>query len=259
MKIDLEKRAATVRILLDKEGLTSPAPVRVGLAADISGSMHPLYQRGVVQETVDRLLGVAARFDDDGSLDFWTFSDSCHQTEAATPDTYGEFIRQHVLNKEHSHYWQGTSYAPVMRAMADFYFPPEKSQSEPESAPKAGFFSRMFGGGHATPAPAPQIVTPSTPPVLLPACAMVITDGENDDKERTRDIVRRTQHLPIYWHMVGVGAAKHFRFIEELADEFDTVGFVNLHSLEQSDEDIYRQLLASEFIGWVKAQSAKKV
>lgn len=46
---------------------------RVGVVLDISGSMRDLYTRGIVQEVVERILAVACKFDDNGSLDVWVY------------------------------------------------------------------------------------------------------------------------------------------------------------------------------------------
>ena len=73
MSINLEKRTQQVGIILAKRGLPVAPKTRVGVALDVSGSAKHFYENGVIQETLDRLLAVAMKFDDDGNLDAWTF------------------------------------------------------------------------------------------------------------------------------------------------------------------------------------------
>ena len=57
---------------------------RVALAMDYSGSMDWLFDNGSVQKTVSRLLPIALRFDDNGELESWLFSNGCKRLKAVT-------------------------------------------------------------------------------------------------------------------------------------------------------------------------------
>jgi len=59
----------------------------------------------------------------------------------------------------------------------------------------------------------------------------------------------------VYWQMVGVGPSHNFKFLKEQADLLPNVGFVNLSSLKISDDELYDQLIAEEFLGWVKTRA----
>lgn len=59
---------------------------RVALAMDYSGSMDWLYDNGSVQETISRLLPIALRFDDNGELESWLFSNGAERLKAANAD-----------------------------------------------------------------------------------------------------------------------------------------------------------------------------
>ena len=52
---------------------------KVVVVLDYSGSMDQLYRDGVVQETLNRLLPLALRFDDDGEMELYIFSNNCKQ------------------------------------------------------------------------------------------------------------------------------------------------------------------------------------
>lgn len=79
--ISLKKKAAT--IVLEKKKLTG-VTARVGVVLDISGSMRKLYNEGVVQDVVERVLAVASQFDDDGELDVWVYDNEFSRLPAAT-------------------------------------------------------------------------------------------------------------------------------------------------------------------------------
>ncbi|KVW39254.1 VWA domain-containing protein [Burkholderia ubonensis] len=248
--ITLEKRAAKVAIVLEKRQILKPPVVRVGAALDISGSAKALYKSGVIQETHDRILGIALKFDDNGEVDTWTFTEGFDRLPTATPDNYGAYITDFVLNGDIDK-WGGTQYAPVMHDIVDFFFRAPEPERKREA--KRGFLSRLFGGADDAPAP------PSAPVSAnghLPAWVLFVTDGQNpkNDRKRVRQLLAESQHYPLYWSLVGVGDPSEFGFLEEVADELPNVGFLHLESLDVSDEQIYEQLITQEFCDWVRAK-----
>ncbi|KVV32919.1 Tellurium resistance protein [Burkholderia ubonensis] len=248
--ITLEKRAAKVAIVLEKRQILKPPVVRVGAALDISGSAKALYKSGVIQDTHDRILGIALKFDDNGEVDTWTFTEGFDRLPTATPDNYGAYITDFVLNGDIDK-WGGTQYAPVMHDIVDFFFRAPEPERKREA--KRGFLSRLFGGADDAPAP------PSAPVSAnghLPAWVLFVTDGQNpkNDRKRVRQLLAESQHYPLYWSLVGVGDPSEFGFLEEVADEMPNVGFLHLESLDVSDEQIYEQLITQEFCDWVRAK-----
>ena len=83
---------------------------RVALAMDYSGSMD---DNGSVQETISRLLPIALRFDDNGELESWLFSNGAERLKAANADNYSSYVKN-VMKKAHM-YMGGTNYAPVLK------------------------------------------------------------------------------------------------------------------------------------------------
>ena len=71
--IDLQKKR--LKIVLEEKQLTT-VTARVGLVLDITGSMRTLYKNGTVHKVVERILAVAAEFDDDGMLDIWVYDNN---------------------------------------------------------------------------------------------------------------------------------------------------------------------------------------
>lgn len=232
--ISLEKRAETVNIVLAKRNVTQVPPIRVGLALDISGSSQPLYNSGVIQEVVDRLLAVAMKFDDNGELDMWSFTNGFDRLETATAAEYGGYVKNKILNNPKVYKWGGTSYAPVMTDMVEHYFGTPKQE-------KTSMFGGLFGKNK-----------PAATANNSPAMGIVLTDGANGDRSEAARLMREAQKKNIYWQMVAVGPEHEFKFIKEMADELPNVGFINLNSLNMSDEELYELVVGEEFCQWFK-------
>ncbi len=104
-------------VSLEKQGLVDHV-AKVCLVLDISGSMHGLYQRGVVQRICERLLALACLFDDDKSIDVFLFDSRAIEAGEMSVDTIDgavdRLISKHKLGG-------GTDYAPVMNLVRRFY------------------------------------------------------------------------------------------------------------------------------------------
>jgi stress response protein SCP2 len=86
--VDLAKKAM---ISLEKHRLSSTV-ARAGLVLDASGSMYAQYDKGKVQQVVERLLPLAVHFDDDSALDVWAFSNNALALPSATLQNYADYI-----------------------------------------------------------------------------------------------------------------------------------------------------------------------
>jgi len=242
--INLQKRAEAVGIVLAKRGITKVPPVRVGMALDVSGSAQTFYTSGVMQETIDRLLGVALKFDDNGELDSWLFhNDVLPQLPTLTESDEGTYVKNVVLKQRGL--WGGTSYAPPLKAAMSYYF----QGPAPAPAAKSG---GLFGLFKKEAAPAPAPATKQDPAMLL-----FVTDGANGDRAEAAQVLREAaKSSPVYFQMVGIGRASEFDFIRQMADELPNVGFVNLSTLSMTDEQLYEQLINPEFCEWIKTLKA---
>lgn len=237
---DLKKREQAVSFVLEKRKVLTVPKLRVGAALDVSGSAKPLFMSGTMQKTIDRLVPVAMKFDDNGEMDVWVFHNSSQQVASVTKQDMDDYINREILNKRGVSLWGGTQYAPPLQAMRDFYF-------GGGAAPAAGgLMGKLFGKRPSAP-------SPTTGASQAPAMALLITDGANSDRPDTEKFLREAASLPVYWQMVGVGPdANEFRFIEKMADALPNVGFVNLASLDISDEALYDALLSQELCDWAK-------
>lgn len=238
---DLEKRQKAVNFVLAKRQVTKPPVLRVGAALDVSGSAKPLYLNGTMQKTIDRLVPVAMKFDDNGEMDVWVFHSESQQIASVTKQDMDDYVRREVLQKPGVSLWGGTKYAPPLTGMQQFYFGGGK-----QAAAGGGFMSKLFGKK-------PEPVAQASGGNQTPAMALLITDGSNTDRSETERFLRASVGLPVYWQMVGVGPdVSEFEFIEEMADALPNVGFVSLASLDISDEALYDALLTQELCDWAK-------
>lgn len=246
--INLQKRVQEVGIILAKRGLAAVPRARVGVALDVSGSARDLYSRGIMQEALDRLLAVAIKFDDNGELDTWVFDTSSYELPAMTANDYGTYVQSNIMGnrKLMNNIWGGTQYAPPLEDAMEHYFPTQAAVVEQE---KPGFFGRLFGTRAA-----PIVEKAPTPAAKSePAMLLFITDGENFDRSEARKVlqVASDQKHPVYFQMIGIGNSS-FDFLEQMADDLPNVGFVNLTSLNITDEALYEQVVNEEFVEWMK-------
>lgn len=86
--VDLAKKAT---ISLEKHRLSATL-AQVGLVLDASGSMYAQYDKGKVQQVIERLLPLAVHFDNDGALDVWAFSNKVLALPPATLRNYADYI-----------------------------------------------------------------------------------------------------------------------------------------------------------------------
>ena len=64
----------------------------MALVLDISASMNALYQSGVVQRVIERMLGLAVSFDDDGQIDLLLFGTNAYPLPPATLDEIEGYV-----------------------------------------------------------------------------------------------------------------------------------------------------------------------
>lgn len=256
--LQLEKSIAKVSLALSKYGVGEPPTVRLGAALDVSYSTKEkgLYSSGAMQLTHDRLMAIAGKFDDNGELDMWSFDDKYQQLVTASVDSYGSYVREHILNDNNVKKWGGTAYAPVMQGAVDFWFGNPTPEAVAAVAPKrAGFFARMLGH-KAEPVVVQPVAQAASGSSDVPAWMLFITDGESGDEAAAERVLAASQKHPVYWTLVGVGAGHQFGFIERMADKYPNVGFLNLSSLGLSEDELYEQLITDELCDWLNKLEA---
>jgi hypothetical protein len=104
-------------VSLDKHGLSGQRAA-VYLVVDYSGSMKPYYKDGSVQALADRVLGLSAHFDDDGTVPVVFFSTDIDAVTDIALDNHRGRIERIVAGLGHM---GKTSYHLAMDAVIDHY------------------------------------------------------------------------------------------------------------------------------------------
>lgn len=252
-QIDLRK---TMVINLTKELGIGDQRANVMLALDISGSQEDRLKSGLIQTTLERLIPIALKFDDNNAIDVFPFHTEGFQHDVAlTMDTLSGYVKKEILRK---YTFGGTSYQPVIskirRAVKNGGF----ADAQPKSS--GGFFSKLFGGGGKQ-----QTETPvaSGINIRLPTYVIFLTDGDSFDHPQTKAEIIAASKEPIFWQFVGINDGQQFTFLETLDTMpgrfIDNANFFQINDLNQiSDEQLYRNLLG-EFPQWLKEARAKNL
>ena len=233
----LEKDIEQVRFVLEKRGLDHVVRAGVLLDLDVSGSMKGLYQEGVVQKVVDRILPLGMACDNNGEVDVWGFSDGVAKACSIFKENYQGYVEREMMEEDgelEPVLWGGTQYAPVIRANLEHF----------------GLLTRtrgFLGFGRRE-----VLVEESS--LDLPIIAYFVTDGENTDQDAAQALFEQIQEAEsqIYYMLIGVGNLK-FQFLRDAAARFPNVGFLSVPNLVQfvSDDSIFEQLLPPELCAWL--------
>ena len=212
MPIDMSKHEEnlnTVLINMSKDNKIDMTKhvARVALAMDYSGSMSNLFHNGSVQETISRLLPISLRFDDNGELESWLFSNGSERLTAVTKDNYSTYVKK-VMNKAKMS-MGGTNYAPVLKEMVSYYKDIEPSE--------------------------------------VPAFIIFITDGENWDTNETNKIVKELSNYNMFVQFIGIGneSFSYLRSLDNMKGrKHDNTGFTAVKDMNgMTDEQLYTEIL----------------
>lgn len=210
--IDMSKSAENLnKVLIDMSKNSkidmSKHVARVALAMDYSGSMSNLFRNGSVQDTVTRLLPIALKFDDNGELESWLFSNGSERLDAVTIKNYKNYVRNVMMNANMS--MGGTNYYPVLREMVTYYKDIEPSE--------------------------------------IPAFIIFITDGDNWDKEETNRIIKELSKYNMFVQFIGIGNDDfgYLRSLDDMKGrKNDNTGFTAVSDMNRmSDEELYTEIL----------------
>lgn len=239
--VDLAKK---VEVCLKKRNIVDvTAEVKLGI--DISGSMKGLYGNGTVQKVVTRIMAVACKFDDNYTLDMFTFTEGSDECESATPANFDGYVDKYILNPSvRITRWGGTSYMPIMSRMAKHYV----GLNEKLEAKRKGFFARLKDAIFGVDEDDVSAATSKK----FPGYMIIITDGENDDHNATLKLIEQMQGSNIFWQFVGIGRPS-FEFLKQMDARYKNVGFTEIKDLSAvSDEDLYENLITEKFAAWLK-------
>ncbi|MFZ2724647.1 MAG: VWA domain-containing protein [Methylococcaceae bacterium] len=228
--VNLVKKAT---VSLQKVGLQDHQ-AKVALCLDVSGSMSSLYSSGVIQKFAERILALACRFDDDGSIDIFLFADrACNSGEMGIGNLNAKLI-QNMVDKNSVGY--GTSYAPAIEEIRKFYFS--------QTSKKSFFSSSSTIGERTTPLKAE-----------LPVYVMFVTDGDTSDEYKAEKQIQWSSYEPIFWQFMAIGNGG-FNFLKKLdtmsGRYLDNANFFDVSNPDNISDDNLYDLLMVEYPLWVK-------
>lgn len=213
MTIDMSKHTEnlnTVLIDMSKSGKTNMAnhTARVAVAMDYSGSMSNMFANGSVQDVITRLLPIALKFDDNGELESWLFSEGYERMAPVTASNYEHYVKDVMMRARM--YMGGTNYAPALKDIVKYY----------------------------------KDKHPST----TPAFVMFITDGDNWDEGATNTIIRELSNYNMFVQFVGIGNGSNFNYLRELDNlsgrKHDNTGFIAVRDMNKmDDQQLYTEML----------------
>ena len=217
--IDMSKSTESLnKVLIDMSKSSkidmSKHTARVAVAMDYSGSMSNLFYNGSVQDVITRILPIALRFDDNGELESWLFSNDFDRLDAVTINNYKNYVRKVMMKSGMS--MGGTCYAPVLRDMITYY----------------------------------KDVEPSS----IPSFIIFITDGDNWDTSETNDIIKELSNYNIFVQFIGIGDAQfnYLRSLDDMKGrKNDNTGFTAVRDMNKmSDEELYTEILR-QYKNWL--------
>lgn len=230
--------AKTAKISLEKKQIFGET-AQVVLILDKSISMRDFYRRGVVQQAVERLIGIGMNMDDNQSIEVFAFDVESVELEEATEANHVGYIDR--MLKKHQ-LGGGTKYALPMKMVLDKFVPKAPTKT-------TGLFRKKVVTGDAAIAKHPTFV-------------FFITDGDNQDKPATEKLIREASNQAVFWQFVGIGK-ENFEFLQKMDDMsgrfLDNVDFFKIDDPSKvSDAELYDKLL-TEFPGWIKEARAKGI
>lgn len=234
MSISLDKKVSLVKAITTRRKIPDGAVMQVKSCIDISGSMRGMFDRGVVQELVDRLLAVAVRFDDNQSIESYAFGSGAVMLEDIKPEHFGSYVTKKFLPQagNSGHLWSGTNYAKALQLILN-----DGKADAP--APSGGFLSGLFGKKKEVAAS-----------VSAPTYLMFITDGDTSDESASEKMLAALGEQNTYVQLIGIGPG--LNWLQKMGDKYDHVGFVTLPNLStMTDEQLYEELLTEELATWI--------
>lgn len=206
--IDLSQKAAFAANQHGIEGQHA----QVVLVLDISASMNALYKTGVIQRVIERILGLAVTFDDDGQIDLLLFGTNAYPLPPVTLDEIEGYVERVILSQYKIR--EATNYAPPLRLIRDKYRTPQ---------PTPVFVIFLTDGGNADrPASAEVLRELSAQPVFV----QFVGIGKEDFP-----FLRKLDELP--------------------GRVIDNAGFMLVNDLDAiKDLELYNRLL-NEFPRWL--------
>ncbi len=217
--------------------------MEVRLAIDKSGSMDDEFRNGYVDALVNKFLGVAMSFDDNGSVEVGFFNTSFHEAPEAVPADIGQYLRKSGQSAD-----GGTEFADIIHA---FELGRGGVMQQAASAAK-GFLGRMFGSKAAEVVPTVSNNPAGCAVPGMRAYVAIVTDGDNYDKAEFEVAMSQTSG-EVYYQFICIGNGAPTRYLENVTGRYahaSVIAFAN--PTRVTDEDFYAAICNEGFVAWMK-------
>lgn len=205
----VEKSSNEFGLCLEKNKMSN-VKARVVLAIDESGSMEfeGLYSRGFVQKVFERLMPVGLKFDDNKSIESYTFNTYFREHAEVNMFNLENYVKDEIGRIEGG----GTAYAPIINELVKKHIQNQNSFKD-----------------------------------NLPTFVIFITDGENSDWKEAEKAIIRASKENIFFMAIGIGNER-FEFLSKLDDlsgrEKDNFDFEAISNIDKiSDKELYNILM----------------
>lgn len=238
--LNLEKSKASLKLCLEKAGVSAPPPMELAFILDVSGSFEDEHRSGVTTDLLTRLVPWGLTFDPDQKIDVITFSNGASNVKsvgAVTAENYQGYVGREIVGRVPG--WCGaTDYSYALEeALRSFGWLASK---------QPGLLGRMLGRKAETRERKRSLV-------------IFVTDGENTDQQRTMEVLEASEARrdDIYFLFLGVSnQGTRFPFLYKLGERFKNTGFVGISNLrkfvQEDDEGVNGQLLTPELSAWLR-------
>lgn len=252
----IEPKKVVANLLASQGASGQRASVKLGI--DRSVSIQDLYDNGTMQKVIERVIPASLVLDDDGKLGMYSFADTVTRlSQFATESNYAGFVNNYMSNIDYG----GTKYAPMIQAiMSDCGVDRQKQITYMKHTKK------LFGFGKDTQVEQKDYIhVGPTGYNMMPTIAIIITDGDAEDKLDAERLIVDAAKYPIFFQFVGVkgNPSPDFKFlksIDTLKGRFiDNVGFTEVTASDlasKTDEQFYKMLLTEFTQSWLP--TAKK-
>lgn len=260
LKLNLEKSSQALVLNLQKAGIVTPPSIEVEALVDVTGSFDDEHRDGTVDSLLTRLVPWALAFDPDKKMDVHTFSSGASgvaQLGTVNADNYYGYLPRMIFGVNIDDYPNGIS-ANIKPRQGNYGYATDYSYGLEaklkhlgwggDTVKKSGFLGGLFGKKDEEAKGARKR-----------SLVIILTDGDNADKTRTKQVLRDSQNRgdEVYFLFLGISnQGSEFPFLESIGDEFDNTGFVAIKDLKKfvslSDEELNSKLLGEELLTWLK-------
>lgn len=245
----LTKATEEVKFNLTKRGITNiPTDINVSLLLDYSGSMSNHYSNGSVIKVLQRLLSIANTIDDDGLLELVLFENSAHHYGTLNVNQY-EQVPQIIKDICSKYNMGGTEFAPPIKKILEILAETVDIQVSNQSTEKPkGFFSKLFS--KEIPSLSEMITkTVVKEPLTVNGkqLLVLISDGENSDKNLFNNMIRQIESMPnIYLQCIAVGY--NSPYLQQIADYSCSVGYSSISDFSKTNDELINSVINSELL-----------